>query len=131
MPTKILLNICYGGFSLSDTVKDQYNTATAHVVKPEHWYMDQDVRRDDPILIQIVESAGLVAAGGRFSKLAIVEIPDDVPVDGWIIQEYDGIEWVAEKHRTWRHRVCVGGYHAVSVTSDATLSNTPLEIKHL
>jgi hypothetical protein len=31
--------------------------------------------------------------------LAIVEIPDDVQ---WIIEENDGMEWVAEKHRTWR-----------------------------
>ena len=35
-------------------------------------------------------------------KLKIVEIPDDVPEDGWTIQDYDGKEWVAEKHRTWR-----------------------------
>jgi len=34
----------------------------------------------------------------RYSKLKIVEIPDDVK---WHIGEYDGIEWVAENHRTW------------------------------
>ena len=102
MPRKILLNIRYGGFSLSDTVKDQYKAATEHIPKDQYWYMDQDVRRDDPILIQIVESTGLDAAAGSLSKLAIIEIPDDVPEDGWIIQEYDGIEWVAEKHRKWQ-----------------------------
>ena len=32
------------------------------------------------------------------STLKIIEIPDDVD---WIIEEYDGNEWVAEKHRTW------------------------------
>jgi hypothetical protein len=29
----------------------------------------------------------------------VVEIPDGVE---WEIAEYDGLEWVAEKHRTWR-----------------------------
>jgi len=65
-------------------------------------YFDQDVRRDDPILIQIIEELGLrAAARGGYSKLGIIEIPDDVPADGWTIMEYDGMEWVAEKHRTW------------------------------
>jgi len=30
--------------------------------------------------------------------LKIVEIPDDVD---WEINEDDGSEWIAEKHRTW------------------------------
>jgi hypothetical protein len=37
-------------------------------------------------------------ANDRFSKLKIVEIPDDVQ---WEIQEYDGWEHIAENHRTW------------------------------
>ena len=53
--------------------------------------------RDDPVLVQVVEELG-DAASGRFSSLAIVEIPDGV---GWQIEEYDGYEHVAEKHRTW------------------------------
>jgi hypothetical protein len=28
----------------------------------------------------------------------VIEIPDDVE---WEVEEYDGLEWVAEKHRTW------------------------------
>jgi len=28
----------------------------------------------------------------------VVEIPDDIE---FVIEEYDGIEWVAEKHRVW------------------------------
>lgn len=60
------------------------------------WY-DRDVARDDPVLIQVVEELG-EKANNRFSELKIVEIPDDVE---WEIAEYDGNEWVAEKHRTW------------------------------
>jgi hypothetical protein len=33
-----------------------------------------------------------------FSELKIVEIPDGIE---WTICEYDGLEWVAEAHRTW------------------------------
>lgn len=38
------------------------------------------------------------AADGDYAELKVVEIPDDVQ---WIVEEYDGAEWVAEKHRTW------------------------------
>ena len=53
--------------------------------------------RDDPALVQVVEELG-DDASGRFSALAIVEIPDGV---AWQIEEYDGYEHVAERHRTW------------------------------
>ena len=54
--------------------------------------------RDDPFLVQAVEELG-EKANTKISDLKIVEIPDDVE---WEIQEYDGSEWVAEKHRVWR-----------------------------
>lgn len=55
------------------------------------------ITRNDPALVQVVEELG-DAASDAFSKFKIVEIPDDV---NWTIKEYDGIEWVAEVHRTW------------------------------
>ena len=60
-------------------------------------FSDRDVDRDDPVLVQVVKEMG-ANAGGRFAALKIVEIPADVD---WQIEEYDGMEWVAEKHRTW------------------------------
>ena len=62
------------------------------------WYQGDNLTRNDPILVQVVEEMG-DKAWGRYAKLAIVEIPDDVD---WIVEEHDGMEWVAEKHRTWR-----------------------------
>jgi hypothetical protein len=56
-----------------------------------------EIKRTDPKLIQIVEQLG-EAANGRHAELVIVEIPEGVE---WEIKEYDGLEWVAEKHRTW------------------------------
>jgi hypothetical protein len=102
MPREILLNARYGGFRLSETVKALYRTATMDVIQPEYWEIDLDVRRDDPILLKIVKEVGLDESSGALAKLKIIQIPDDVAEDGWLIQDYDGEEWVAEKHRTWR-----------------------------
>ena len=64
----------------------------------EQTFCDRDIPRNDSILIQVVEELG-EKADSRFAELKIVEIPDDVE---WQIEEYDGSEWVAEQHRTWR-----------------------------
>lgn len=62
-------------------------------------YIDEwEIPRNDPDLISIIEQMGS-NANGRCAALKIVEIPDDVD---WVVQEYDGLEWVAEKHRTWQ-----------------------------
>lgn len=54
--------------------------------------------RSDPLLIRVVEELGK-KANGHCAALAIIEIPDGIEYD---VEEYDGLEWVAEKHRTWR-----------------------------
>jgi len=48
-------------------------------------------------LVRVIEELG-DDANGRFSELKLVNIPDEVE---WQIEEYDGLEWVAEKHRIW------------------------------
>ncbi len=79
-----------------------YLELTKEVERSEHFFVDQDVSRDDPALVRVVTELGIKASSGLHAKLGIVHIPDDVPSDGWIIQEFDGFEFVAEKHRTWR-----------------------------
>ena len=61
------------------------------------FWSEHELSRDDADLVAAVESLGS-KAGGDYADLKIVEIPDDVE---WQIGEYDGTEWVAEKHRTW------------------------------
>jgi hypothetical protein len=56
-----------------------------------------DIERNDQYLVRVVEELG-DDVNGRFSELKVVDIPDDVE---WQIDEYDGLEWVAEKHRIW------------------------------
>jgi hypothetical protein len=57
----------------------------------------REIDRADPDLIRVVEELG-EEASGRFAELHIVEIPDGT---AYSIDEYDGLEHVAETHRTW------------------------------
>lgn len=101
MARKIVINRGYGGFSLSDQVKNLYMLATKDVPRFKGWYFDQDVSREDPILIEIIERVGLEHSRGNFATLKIIELPADLLPDNYEIHDYDGIEWVAEKHRMW------------------------------
>lgn len=55
------------------------------------------IPRDDPTLVQVVKELGK-KANGKFADLKIVKIPDGVE---WEIDEYDGLETIDEKHRSW------------------------------
>ena len=84
---KVVINKCYGGFSISKEAMELLGVDSPY----------PDIKRNDPALVEVVEKLG-DKANGSFSKLKIVEIPDDVE---WDIAEYDGLEWVEEVHRTW------------------------------
>lgn len=139
---KIVINICYGGFSLSPkallwlwekgfreniySVKDYYGnsynkkghksdlltwqnhlkgiknkTSYLTVFSPDNEFVlnprPKDEYRSHPLLVECVETLK-GEANGSCADLKIVEIPDDV---NWEIKEYDGVEYIAEKHRTW------------------------------
>lgn len=53
--------------------------------------------REHPLVVRVVEELG-TDASGRFADLKVVEIPDGVQ---YTIEEYDGLEHIAEVHRTW------------------------------
>jgi len=112
---KIVINQCYGGFSLSEEAiklygklagltlvaeTDKYGFVNFYCdsVSDGNYFSDHNILRDDPLLVQVVEQLGSKVASGRYAKLAVVEVPDDVQ---WHIKEYDGTEWIAENHRTW------------------------------
>ena len=103
---KIVINDCHGGFGLSNEGIEHYaNLIGVELVEHDTQYafgtkwklQDREIPRDDPALIKTVETLGK-KADGNFARLKIVDIPDDVE---WQIDEYDGLEWVAEQHRTW------------------------------
>lgn len=112
---KLVINKCYGGFSLSERAIELYFKKKGmnlvietdsrfglkhyyiNEVSDDNYFYDRDLERDDPILVEVVEELD-EDADGDYAQLKIVEIPDDVK---WIVEEYDGMEWIAEVHRTW------------------------------
>lgn len=101
---KVVVNRCYGGFGLSKAAQELYAEKKGITLGKYQKSYDAydgvntwDIARDDPVLVEVVETLGGAANGG-YADLEVVEIPDDVE---WTIQEYDGNEWVAEVHRTW------------------------------
>ena len=88
MMTKIVYNACYGGFGISAQAIDRYWEIKGESrPDPEHWWYG-DVKRDDPILAQVVEELG-EGANGSHAYLNICEIPKGTL---YRIEEYDGME---------------------------------------
>lgn len=81
--------------------KDFGGTVTATDISDEdykeHSFCSNEIDREDKDLVKIVKQMG-TKANTRVSTLKIVEIPNNVDYE---IEEYDGNEWVAEKHRRW------------------------------
>lgn len=111
---KLVINKCYGGFGLSGEAFSELRKMGVREALDEpdfgEYYPDgsgprdkwtvsflREINRDNPSLIEVVQKLG-EAANARCSKLEIIEVPDGVD---WEVEEYDGMEWVAEKHRTW------------------------------
>ena len=112
---KVVINADFGGFGLSDEAILAYSEMAGlnlvgkenkfgHTIfyvdgifDDENVFWENDLVRNDENLVKVVEALG-DAANGRYSSLKIVEIPDDV---NWYIEEYDGREHIAERHRTW------------------------------
>ena len=77
--------------------KDLGETFTEWPKKDGSYFYDRNISRDDQDLVAVVEELG-DKANGDCGKLKVVEIPDGIE---WTIDEYDGIEHIAESHRTW------------------------------
>jgi len=88
---KVVINSCFGGFGLSEEAYDFLG------IKWDGFGHGHDIDRADPKLIECVEALGS-KADGTHANLKVIEIPDDIE---YFIQEGGGLEWVAEKHRTW------------------------------
>lgn len=99
---KIVINTCFGGFSISDAAVAEYFRLTGkEITNYGHNFNEEDdfwtVERNDPALVEIVEQMG-ERADGDAARLKVVEIPEGID---WYISDYDGVEHIAEPHRTW------------------------------
>lgn len=123
---EVVVNRCFGGFGLSDAAFEalikkgwavtKYN-AEGLLENPEapivanrasdlsfmgvynfgSYRDDEPELRTHPDIISAVKELG-DKVNNRFSELEVVEVPDDIH---WHIEEYDGLEYIAEDHRTW------------------------------
>lgn len=115
---KVVVNRCYGGFGLSmvacdwllengfDIGRDVKDLKRMNEESRKKYGLDRDLyslslyddkKRADPVLVRCVEELGKKSFGA-YAELEIVEIPDGVDFE---IEEYDGMESVHEKHRSW------------------------------
>jgi hypothetical protein len=119
---KVAINCHWGGFGLSDAAFEKLLTRKGvEFVKVEdlqyksfkltHYYKKGMVDnndgylspydfirdRSDSDLIAVIEEMGR-EANGNCADIKIIEIPDGIE---WEVHDYDGIEHIAEKHRTW------------------------------
>ena len=94
-PMKIVINKCFGGFGLSDKAINLYLEKKGGEPSPD--FRVYHIDRTDTVLVDVVETLG-VEADGNHASLTVVEIPDGISYE---IDEYDGVEHIAETHRTW------------------------------
>jgi hypothetical protein len=114
MNRKIVINTCYGAFSLSHKafrrLRELGHQQALQAVDTGHYWpsacrpdepsLNQcatGISRDDSLLIKVVEELG-PEANGHCASLKIVEIPADIQ---WDIQGAHGVERVREAHREW------------------------------
>lgn len=107
---KVVINSCYGGFSISkeaaefmaargnqQAIEELEKSLTEEYKGNWYGYVCTEDRAN-PDLVAAVEELGSEVASGSLAKLKVIQIPDGIE---WEIEEYDGTEWVAEKHETW------------------------------
>jgi hypothetical protein len=89
---KIVINKCLGGFGVSNTALEKYQELSGNGNVCLY-----DIGRADPLLVQVVEELG-EDANSNYSKLRVVEVPDNID---WYVHDYDGMETIHESHRSW------------------------------
>lgn len=108
---KIVINNCYGGFSISRKAAEFMAENGCERAKRElketgrgHFYgtgyvkgMPDRYDRTSEHLVLAVETLK-EKANGSCASLKVIEIPDDID---YYIDEYDGMERVCENHRSW------------------------------
>lgn len=76
---KIIINECFGGFSVNDNIVKMLNLESGYDLKDD---------RTNAKLIELIESG--VNVNSEYSDLVVVDIPDDAT--DYVIEEYDGWE---------------------------------------
>lgn len=106
---KLLINVCYGGYGLSDEAFQLWAQKKNIVLIKNtteyggySYYTDggkiiseDDIDRDDPTIIEVFEELGSERTSGNHGELSLVELPDGCEYD---LTEFDGWESISN---TW------------------------------
>ena len=95
--TEIMLNVCFGGFGLSDEAMDEYRKQCPGKEDIDDYTID----RHDPVMVNIVKEIGTRSAGSAFAEIRLVSIPSQY-VKYYSIHEYDGRESVAIHYNKYK-----------------------------
>lgn len=118
---KIVVNAKPGGFGLSREAAAALGLEVdeeSSFMQPYRVIGENALRRDDSRLVEVVESLGQGASGPN-ADLVVICVPEGID---WGIAEYDGAEWVAERHRAWMPKESdVQGYDGVLQTPEAVV----------
>jgi hypothetical protein len=110
--TDIVICATHGRFDLSNKAIELYAERKGIKLKKDthpawlNCYRREDgvhfsvneIRRDDPVLVEVINELGEEESSKWSCRPKIVTIPNGVK---WQIEQHDGREWVAEKHRIW------------------------------
>lgn len=99
MSQEIVVNRCFGGFSLSKKAAEWLGLKWDGYGCYEYYRSSDNGRnhRDDAKLIACLKALKK-EANGRFAALKIIKIPDGID---WYIDDYDGFECVRERGHCW------------------------------
>ena len=77
---RIVINKCYGGFSVSEELANRLGL--------KNGYCAEEMRTDERLIEAVLEDRE--KASGECARLAVVDVPDEAT--DWRIDEYDGFE---------------------------------------
>lgn len=110
---KIVINTDAGKYGLSDQAFERYLTETNQIWTTEviddikrylnpdkHIIFPEEISRQDPLLITIVEELGQKSWGPE-AKLKVIDLPEDM-LDWELLEERAGNETIREKHRIFQ-----------------------------
>lgn len=118
---RVVYNYAYGGFEMSKEAIKEYNLRSNKIYPTEK--SGEDISRDDPVLIQLVEEMGNKINANRGSKLKIKSFPMKFKKFlNW--NEYDGKESVTINHDKYLI------YH-IKCIIDSNIEDKIKQIEHL
>lgn len=127
----VMVNECYGGFTLSEEALSEYNKRRPVGIKAVE--VSSEVDRDDPLMIQICMEMGSRVNGSRLSKIQTRSIPKKysecykiVEVDGYERIDIDQYKFLVDSLRLIIENCSISNDDKVNLARVVLTSSTSL-----